>query len=160
MKKRRAGIRGAEEGFTLIELLAVIGIIGILAALAVLSYETFTVRAKIGRTATELKYFGTAFLGYSYVVGEYPPDSHNQLPPGMEDFIAPSVFNQTTPLGGRYNWEGPDFYPYAGISIDQIEASDSVVQALDSVIDDGNLATGRFRYTSNGRPTYILEEVP
>lgn len=160
MKKCRACTSVAENGFTLIELLAVIGIIGVLAALAILSYETFTVRAKIGRTATELKYFATAFMGYNYVVGEYPPDSHNQLPPGMEDFIASDAFNQPTPLGGRYNWEGPDFYPYAGISIDQVAVSERVLQALDSVIDDGNLATGRFRYTSNGRPTFILEELP
>ena len=149
-----------EQGFTLIELLAVIGIIGVLGSLAIASYRTYKIRASVARAAAELKNFGTAFTGYNYIYGDYPLDSHNELPAGMDEFIADAVFDATTPIGGRYNWEGPDTYPYAGISITNSTAGPEAIEALDSLMDDGNLATGRFRLGSSGRPTWILDEFP
>lgn len=147
-----------DQGFTMLELLVVVAIIGVLANLAFASYRSFTERARAGRAASELRSFGTAFMAYNYTTGTYPPDSHNELPPGMEDFVSSSVFNRPTPLGGRYNWEGPDGYAYAGISISDSSASQSSFLALDKLLDDGDLNAGRFRVMSNGRPTLILEE--
>lgn len=147
-----------EQGFTLIELLVVVAIIGILASLAFISYRSFTERARASRAASELRSFGTAFLAYNYTTGGFPPDSHNELPPGMEEYLASAVFNRPTPLGGRYNWEGPDGYPYAGISLFEPTAPQSAIVALDALLDDGDLNSGRFRIMSNGRPTFVLEE--
>ena len=61
------------------------------------------------------------------------------------------------PLGGTYNWEGPNSYPYAGISIYQPNATDAQFAELDAMIDDGDTSTGEFRQTPNGRYTYIVE---
>jgi len=55
-------------------------------------------------------------------------------------------------------WEGPNNYPYAGISIYQASASSDLIVLLDEMLDDGDTSQGKFRITSNGRPTYILEE--
>ena len=63
-----------------------------------------------------------------------------------------------TPLGGNYNWGGPDYYPYAGISLFQPTAPASTFAVLDARFDDGDLTTGKFRITPNGRYTYILAE--
>lgn len=86
----------------------------------------------------------------------FPPDNNEAIPPGMESLLPPQ-FEETTAIGGRYNWEGPSFYPYAGISISSGPKSD-LVQLVDNILDDGSLQTGKFRITANGRPTYILEE--
>ena len=63
-----------------------------------------------------------------------------------------------TPLGGNYNWEGPDNYPYAGVAILGATADVGTMEILDAKLDDGDLATGSFRLTPNGRYTYIFDE--
>ncbi len=150
----------AQTGFTLIELLIVVGIIGALAAIAIPAFASYRDRAQVANLASDLRNFGTAFHSYAAEHGEFPNDSHIVLPPGagMEEVIDVNLWLSTTPLGGNYNWEGPDNYPYAGIALLGVTASVSTVQSLDRILDDGNLATGTFRQTPNGRYTYILEE--
>jgi prepilin-type N-terminal cleavage/methylation domain-containing protein len=146
------------RGFTLIELMIVIVIIGIIAAIAIPNYRRSRDNAKIGRTATELKRLSAAFFAYAAEHGDFPPDSHLNLPPGMDEYVNPAIWANETPLGGHYNWEGTDFYPYAGLSIFQPTAPNQQLIALDGMLDDGNLAIGRFRLGTNGRPTLIIAE--
>lgn len=157
MRDRHVPIRHA--GFTLIELMIVIVIIGVLAAIAVPGYARMVRNAKCGRTAAELRSLSTAFVAYQAAHGELPPDSHLTLPPGMEEFINPSVWSDGTPLGGTYNWEGPDNYGHAGLSIFGSSEEQESFEILDSLIDDGDLGTGRFLLLGN-RPTYIIFEAP
>ena len=90
----------------------------------------------------------------------YPNDSHIVLPdlPTMEYYINPDVWGKTTLMGGTYNWEGPDGYPYAGISIFGATAPQEDLELLNTMLDDGDLTQGKFRQTPNGRYTYIIEE--
>lgn len=148
----------AQNGFTLIELLVALAIIGVLSAIAIPQYSDMRLRAYVAETATDLRNFKTGFLAYSYLNEGFPNDTHNMLPPEMAAFILPATFNRITPLGGNYNWEGPDFYPYAGISVTAPTADVTAFNALDRSLDDGDLGGGVFRVTQNGRYTYIIEE--
>ncbi|MHC4428020.1 MAG: hypothetical protein ACYS0D_05370, partial [Planctomycetota bacterium] len=94
----------------------------------------------------------------------FPPDSHLNppfhLPPGagMEDYLPVHRWADPTPLGGNYNWEGPNNYPYAAVSIFEATAPPSLLAQLDDKVDDGDLSQGKLRLTPNGRYTYVINE--
>lgn len=149
-----------ERGFTLIELMIVVAVIAILAAVIAPKFVSFRERAKIARTAADLKQFVKGFDLYAVQnPGEnrgYPNDTNLVLPPGVEDYVNETAFTNKTPLGGNYNWDGPDFYNYAGIAIQNPDGDDALMERLDAKIDDGSLTTGEFQKTPNSRYTFIL----
>lgn len=161
---RRSRPAGRSAGFTLVELLVVIVVIGIVAAIAIPNMLRALEKSRISRTAADLKTFETAFLDFALTTGEFPPDSHLDPPyhlangVGIEDYVPVGAWVKETPFGGHYNWEGPDNYPYAGISLWNSSATPSQAQELDEILDDGDLSTGAFRQTTNGRYTYIVDE--
>jgi type IV pilus assembly protein PilA len=161
-RKTRHGNRSA--GFTLVELLVVVAIIGIIAAIAITAYTNQIEKARVAAVASDFRTFESGFLSYASDHGTFPPDSHLQPPyhlplgVGIEDYLPVEHWATTTPLGGNYNWEGPNNYPYAGFSIYQVTAPASTLAILDDKIDDGDLSQGRFRLTQNGRYTFIIEE--
>jgi prepilin-type N-terminal cleavage/methylation domain-containing protein len=151
--------RKRQQGFTLIELMLVIVIIGVLAGITLPNYFRLVRNAKVGRTASEMRSLSKGFVAYYVSYGQFPPDSHLTLPTGMDQYINPSIWANETPIGGHYNWEGPDSYPYAGLSI--YPAADVPLaerQRLDQILDDGDLSQGKFRNGTNGRPTLIIDE--
>ena len=152
----RGNIR--RRGFTVLELMIVVVIIGLIAGLTVPRYVRYKQNAQVAATAAEIKLLSTAFVAYKAAFGDFPPDSHLTLPAGMENFIDPQIWADETPIGGHYNWEGPDFYPYAGLAVAGSAAPQWQINLLDTTLDDGNLNTGSFIVAGNGRPTFIIEQ--
>jgi prepilin-type N-terminal cleavage/methylation domain-containing protein len=151
-----------EAGFTLIELLVVVAIIGIISSIMVALLRAQVDKAAVAAASADLKTFETGFVAFAMDTGDLPPDTHfngnHNLPAGLEKYIPIYKWSQQTSLGGNYNWEGPDSYPYAGISWFQPTALPSTFALLDAKFDDGDLSSGKFRLTDNGRYTFILDE--
>ena len=149
-----------KNGFTLVEIMIVVAIIGLMATMALPTFAQARNRAQGVRLAEDLRVFGDAFVLYAIENGNYPADSHLVLPAGagMEDYLNENQWNAATPIGGNYNWEGPDGYPYAGVSVTGTSADNAYLLSIDELVDDGNLSSGDYRITPNGRYTYIIEE--
>lgn len=148
-----------QNGFTLIELMIVVAIVGVLASISISAYEDYVTRARLADMAVKLGHWGREFERFAGMAGFYPNDSHEVLPPDAPELsIDPVAWSETTAIGGNWNWEGPDNYPYAGISIVGATEPEKTIIQLDRIIDNGDLETGKFRQTSNGRYTFIIDE--
>ena len=148
-----------ERGFSLLELLVVVSLIAILSGLALPAFREHRRHANVAATAQDLRNFADAFFAYLTDHEDFPIDVPlGVIPPGMEELLAGSAFTGRTRLGGYYNWEGPNHYPYAGIAIEGPTASAEDFQMLARMLDDGSLSSGRFRITPNGRYTFIIDE--
>ena len=105
-----------------------------------------------------MRNIGEAFLSYKLATGFFPLDSFD-FPPEMVDYLDPDLWTDGTPIGGSYNWEGPNNFAYAGISIYPPDAApNEEYEMIDAILDDGNLATGRFIIGSNGRATLLIDD--
>ncbi len=128
------------RGFTLVEIMVVVAIIGLLAALAIVGLRNSRERTLGTRIANDLRQFQTAFAAYSFEHSGWPPAAGaGVIPTGMEGYLSRSYLNTVEP-GGAYSWSGESgqlqFTPSA--------ANERVMQIVDSIIDNGDPASGAF----------------
>ena len=151
-------MRSNASGFTLVELMISVTIIGVLSSLAVSSYQSYVERTQLIELAQKFKNFSDRVELDMQVLGSYPVDNHVDPPPNI--WVPPDLWYSETELGGNFNWEGQDVYGYAGIAILGATAPESKIIQFDRMIDDGDITTGSFQRTANGRLTYILAGTP
>jgi prepilin-type N-terminal cleavage/methylation domain-containing protein len=145
-------------GFTLVEIMIVVAIIGLLAALGIPGMVEAGRKSRAARVAREIKTAGHAFVQYAFEHGNYPADNlPAQMPDGMNDYLAGFPWSEETAIGGQWDWDYEVFGVTAGVSVKSPKWDSTRMAAIDSLIDDGNLASGHFRARSDGY-IYILEE--
>lgn len=143
-RKRRSATARA---FTLVEMIVVVLIIGILGSVAAPKLIGTTQVASVNAFATQLTAYADAFDLYKAQNGAYPSNqSTGLLPSGMETFISPTEFARETPLGGYWDYTASGAGLNAGVGVEYLNGvgfpGTAVLLEVDTMLDDGNLATG------------------
>lgn len=151
-------------GFTLVELIAVIVVLAILAVVAVPRYFDYSERARVTSTAATLKTIRNALLQYRVNFGELPPDGFTGTEvPELRLFLMD--LNWANPIGGtgRLNWDGPPGHSGSdAIAVVPMAAvadgnNDPFWQKVDAILDDGDLTTGLFGWSTSNRYKFWID---
>jgi general secretion pathway protein G len=158
--------RPQNAAFTLVEIMVVVTIISLLAAVSVPAIQKVKRRTVATAVANDLRTFAAAFDVYAHETGGWPAEvDGGVLPPEMANRINVTAWKRPTPLGGQYNWEYNQMHGgtriRAAIAISSTSSSAMIqdvdlLEAIDRVIDDGNLATGNFKIGAEDEPVFIV----
>ncbi|MBN1558351.1 MAG: prepilin-type N-terminal cleavage/methylation domain-containing protein [Lentisphaerae bacterium] len=160
MKKAGLSVGG---GFTLLEIMLVVSLIGLLAVLAVPLVARAAMQARDAMFINDLRTLSGAFSQYALQNGDYPEDAPpGVLPEDVAPYLRGTDWADAAPVGGTWDWtrapqRGQTVHGgYATLNLLAPRRTRTQMQAIDRDIDDGNLATGRFR-GGPSRYTYIVE---
>jgi prepilin-type N-terminal cleavage/methylation domain-containing protein len=149
----RSAIR---QGFTLVEILIVVVILGILSALIVPEFTQAAQQTKRAAFVSSLKSLSNAAEQFTVRTGQIVGDTNSgELPEdGFEDYIDKLAWVRTTPIGGVWDTEDGQL----GVHFDGTgdTRDDDYMTLIDAMFDDGNLETGSFQKTGEGRYYYNL----
>lgn len=151
-------------GFTLVELVLIVLVLGIIAATAGPRVSRFRESAGIKAAATHLLSVEKAAQHFYAQNGRWPNDvPRATFPSDFAGYLSATAFTSPSPIGGDYDWNGEGRFGdvYAGVSIhfgSPAEFPAGKCVAIDTLLDDGNLNTGRVK-SFNGQ-VLQLELVP
>lgn len=153
-----APVRGG--AFTLAEL-ALAGLSLVLATvLGFMGAAEWRARGRADRCAAELRTLAAVFETHRRDTGTWPAATGEPgaAPAGLETLLPRDTWTQPTPFGGRYAWveKTPALAVTAFVPDAPLALSRRDLQRIDARLDDGNLATGRFRTGYHGWPLYLL----
>lgn len=169
--------RGRTRGFALLEVAFALLIMVLGASLVLLLAGRSQQRRNCDNYIQDLRVFSAAFADYHQQHNTWPPASfaNAALPAEISQTLKDTNWLKGSPVGGNYGWVAPDpastadhgpgrgwggrgavtltaFAPGFPLGLNQ-----SDLLYIDGQIDDGNLATGRFRTGFNGWPVYLVE---
>lgn len=163
-------------------LIAVVALLGLAAAGSAVKRYRHT--QALRHFVQDLTYADAAFQSYLREHGKAPPDSDvGVVPPGMAPYLSKLDWTAPTAVGGAYRWvniplaaapagdpsatgNGSANPPVGTIAITVFGASPPLMLSpadlmeIDRLLDDGNLATGKFRTGFNGWPVLTVEAAP
>jgi len=138
--------------------MVVIVIIGLLASIAIPAFTQSKRSSVASRTANDLKKFADQFSLYNLSNGTWPEDGYpSTIPSGMEQ-LGSGTWTELTAIGGQWDWDYNARGFTAAVSIHGHTAEEATIRAIDNLIDDGNLSTGRLVSTGASQVSYILED--
>jgi prepilin-type N-terminal cleavage/methylation domain-containing protein len=133
------------RAFTLIELMVVVTTIGILALLGIPGIRMAADRTEATATANDLRVFTEAVEFYSTAEGTYPASmTYTRMPNEISEYLPPLWKN------GGYSWFYVNTTNFTYVYVYNLNFTPEQAVRLDSIIDDGNIATGDVRMAFNG----------
>lgn len=145
-----------KKGFSLIELMVVVTTLGILALLGMPGIRMARDNTEATTTANDLRIFTDAIEFYTTANGDYPEYmTYTSMPADVADYL-PTVWKN-----GAHSWfyVNSPFYIYVYLYNLNFTAEQAV--RLDSILDDGNIATGDLRIAFNGSGLiYLFKYTP
>ncbi|KRP36673.1 MAG: hypothetical protein ABS34_06290 [Opitutaceae bacterium BACL24 MAG-120322-bin51] len=120
-------------------------VIGILALLAVPGVLAAAQRAEATAAANDIRVFTNAIEFYSTAEGGYPPQmTYREMPESIEGYL-PGTWKD-----GTYNWFYVNTSDYIYLYVYNLGFTPEQAVRIDSIIDDGNIGSGRIRMAFNG----------
>ena len=173
--------RGPAGGFTLSEVSLALLATALVATIAVGEARKYRHAEQRDELVAELRSLAVAFETFRLQNGEWPAATHaeSRVPRGMEAALAKTAWLAGPPCGGSYDWMPPPNAKAAApgkleekqavklteavgmIAItafstgSELTLTDEDLRYIDAKLDDGNLATGRFRTGFNRWPVYL-----
>lgn len=133
------------RGFTIIELMVVVTTIGILALLGLPGVRMARDLTEATTTANDLRVFTEAIEFYSTAEGAYPNFmTYTSMPAEIAEYL-PVVWKN-----GDHRWFYVNSPYYTYVYLYNLNFSAEQALRLDSILDDGNIATGNVRVAFNG----------
>jgi type II secretory pathway pseudopilin PulG len=135
------------RGFSIMELVVVVTLITTLATAVLLMVQGQTDKSKLSSAANTARMINEAASVYRMENGVWPKDVDNSVvPPEIAASLPTNLFRQDVAIGGRWDWNGVGgSLGTVGVSIryaTKSEANLKLLQALDELVDDGDLNRG------------------
>lgn len=146
-----------QTGFTLIEVVIVTIIIGVLAAMVVPRFASAQTDTRVASTNEDIKALIASLENFYSEKGYWPSDVEpGTMPPELASYYVKGAnpFHKKCPINGYYSYSNDAITKVITINIIPGSNTPAITvldaQALDAVLDDGVLNTGRFRATISG----------
>ena len=151
----------ALSGFTLVEIMIVVVILGLLAAMAMPAFQKVRNTSMASRIANDYRTFASAFETCALEAGFWPPDSNgNEIPVLAQPYVNSTNWSSGAVAGSWWDWEGAGRHGVTA-SINFVDNDQNlppaVMEKVDQLLDNGNLATGVLRRVGANEYIYILE---
>lgn len=150
------------NGFTLIEVMIAVSLITLVIAILIPAVNLAKSSRENAQVARKIQTAVEAFELCDAETGSYPVDSTpGVIPPEMQNYYFPYFkidwWDNATEVGGNWDWDAGYHGFNFSVSISVPTRPQTQMEALDRLIDDGDLNTGKFRKAEN-QYHYIIED--
>lgn len=137
------------ERFAVLDLAIAVGLIAIFLATAIPLTRGAMMRNRMAECARKVQRAADAFDLYARALGDYPPNQTNlsrsfDKMRGVLCVCDIDWWDEVTEMGGSWEWYRDENKAFS-IVICNPRASESQMEKLDALLDDGDLRTGLFK---------------